>query len=249
MLCFFCQKVSWQKNKNERQANNLEILKVEHLCKTYGTKETKVEAVKDVSFSMSRGEFGAVVGVSGSGKSTLLHCVGGLDTADSGKVFLNGMDIFKMKENERTIFRRRNVGFIFQSFHLVQELSVEQNIIFPLLLDYRKPDKAQVEEMLEVLGLENRRHHLPGQLSGGQQQRAAIGRALITRPALVLADEPTGNLDSKTSQDVMDLLLSASRHFKQTVLMITHNMNLTTSADRVFSVTDGALKELGGDQE
>lgn len=222
---------------------------MEHLCKTYGTKETKVEAVKDVSFSMSRGEFGAVVGVSGSGKSTLLHCVGGLDTADSGKVFLNGMDIFNMKENERTIFRRRNVGFIFQSFHLVQELSVEQNIIFPLLLDYRKPDKAQVEEMLEVLGLENRRHHLPGQLSGGQQQRAAIGRALITRPALVLADEPTGNLDSKTSQDVMDLLLSASRHFKQTVLMITHNMNLTTSADRVFSVTDGALKELGGDQE
>ncbi len=140
------------------------------------------------------------------------------------------------------------MGFIFQSFHLVQELNVEQNIIFPLLLDYKKPDMDQVEEMLEVLGLENRRHHLPGQLSGGQQQRAAIGRALITRPALVLADEPTGNLDSKSSQDVMDLLLRASRHFKQTVLMITHNMNLTTSADRVFRVADGKLEELGGGQ-
>ena len=226
----------------------LEILKVEDLCKTYGTGEAKVEAVKHVSFSMSRGEFGEVVGVSGSGKSTLLHCSGGLDTADNGKVFLNGKDLFQMTESERTIFRRRNVGFIFQSFHLVQELNVEQNIIFPLLLDYKKPDMEQVEEMLEVLGLENRRYHLPGQLSGGQQQRAAIGRALITRPALVLADEPTGNLDSKSSQDVMDLLLRASRHFKQTVLMITHNMNLTTSADRVFRVADGKLEELGGGQ-
>lgn len=226
----------------------LEILKVEDLCKTYGTGEAKVEAVKHVSFSMSRGEVGAVVGVSGSGKSTLLHCIGGLDTADNGKVFLNGKDLFQMTESERTIFRRRNVGFIFQSFHLVQELNVEQNIIFPLLLDYKKPDMEQVEEMLEVLGLENRRYHLPGQLSGGQQQRAAIGRALITRPALVLADEPTGNLDSKSSQDVMDLLLRASRHFKQTVLMITHNMNLTTSADRVFRVADGKLEELGGGQ-
>ena len=226
----------------------LEILKVEDLCKTYGTGEAKVEAVKHVSFSMSRGEFGAVVGVSGSGKSTLLHCIGGLDTADNGKVFLNGKDLFQMTESERTIFRRRNVGFIFQSFHLVQELNVEQNIIFPLLLDYKKPDMEQVEEMLEVLGLENRRYHLPGQLSGGQQQRAAIGRALITRPALVLADEATGNLDSQSSQDVMDLLLRASRHFKQTVLMITHNMNLTTSADRVFRVADGKLEELGGGQ-
>ncbi|MDE6903923.1 MAG: ABC transporter ATP-binding protein [Lachnospiraceae bacterium] len=227
----------------------MEILRVEDLCKTYGAGETRVEAVKNVSFSMSRGEFGTVVGVSGSGKSTLLHCIGGLDTADGGKVFLNGRDIFHMKENERTIFRRRNVGFIFQSFHLVQELTVEQNIIFPLLLDYRKPEKASVEEMLEVLGLENRRHHLPGQLSGGQQQRTAIGRALITKPSIVLADEPTGNLDSKSSQDVMDLLLGASKHFKQTVLMITHNMNLTTSADRVFRVADGKLEELGGGQE
>ena len=151
-----------------------------------------------------------------------------------------------MGENERTVFRRQNIGFIFQSFHLIPELDVEQNIIFPLLLDYKKPNQEQVDEILEVLGLTNRRKHLPGQLSGGQQQRVAIGRALITRPALVLADEPTGNLDSQSSQDVMDLLCKASRHYQQTVLMITHNMNLTSQADRVFQVTDGELIELGG---
>ena len=224
---------------------SLNILKVQNLRKVYGSGEARVEALKNVSFSMQRGEFGAVVGVSGSGKSTLLNCIGGLDEADSGKVFLNDKDIFAMGENERTIFRRQNIGFIFQSFHLIPELDVEQNIIFPLLLDYRKPDKARVEEILEVLGLENRRRHLPGQLSGGQQQRVAIGRALIMRPALVLADEPTGNLDSQSSQDVMDLLCKASRHYQQTVLMITHNMNLTSAADRVFRVTDGVLEELG----
>lgn len=224
----------------------MNILKVENLRKVYGSGEARVEALKNVSFSMLRGEFGAVVGVSGSGKSTLLNCIGGLDKADLGKVLINDKDIFAMRENERTIFRRQNIGFIFQSFHLIQELNVEQNIIFPLLLDYRKPDKAQVEEVLEVLGLENRRKHLPGQLSGGQQQRVAIGRALITKPALVLADEPTGNLDSQSSQDVMDLLCRASRHYQQTVLMITHNMNLTSVADRVFRVTDGVLEELGG---
>ena len=154
-----------------------------------------------------------------------------------------------MDENERTIFRRQNIGFIFQSFHLIPELNVEQNIIFPLLLDYRKPDQNRVDEILQVLGLENRRKHLPGQLSGGQQQRVAIGRALITRPALVLADEPTGNLDSQSSQDVMDLLCRAARHYQQTVLMITHNMDLTAAADRVFRVSDGRLKELGGASE
>ena len=153
---------------------------------------------------------------------------------------------FAMGENERTVFRRQNIGFIFQSFHLIPELDVEQNIIFPLLLDYKKPNQEQVDEILEVLGLTNRRKHLPGQLSGGQQQRVAIGRALIMRPALVLADEPTGNLDSQSSQDVMDLLCKASRHYQQTVLMITHNMNLTSQADRVFQVTDGELIELGG---
>ena len=227
----------------------MNILKVENLRKVYGSGEARVEALKNVSFSMQRGEFGAVVGASGSGKSTLLNCIGGLDKADSGRVLISDRDIFAMGENERTVFRRQNIGFIFQSFHLIQELNVEQNIIFPLLLDYRKPDKAQVEEILEVLGLENRRKHLPGQLSGGQQQRVAIGRALITRPALVLADEPTGNLDSQSSQDVMDLLCRASRHYQQTVLMITHNMNLTSAADRIFRVTDGVLEERGSKVE
>lgn len=226
----------------------LEILKVEHLGKVYGKNETRVEALKDVSFTMDRGQFGAVVGVSGSGKSTLLNCIGGLDTASAGKVYIGGRDLFEMKENERTVFRRQNIGFIFQSFHLIQELNVEQNIIFPMLLDYRKPDQEYVEEIMEVLGLENRRKHLPGQLFGGQQQRVAIGRALIMRPALVLADEPTGNLDSRSSQDVMDLLCKASRHYQQTILMITHNMDLTSSADRVFQVMDGELSELGGGQ-
>ena len=164
-------------------------------------------------------------------------------------MFLNGKDLFAMGENERTIFRRRNIGFIFQSFHLIPELNVEQNMIFPLLLDGKKPDQEHVDEMLEILGLADRRKHLPGQLSGGQQQRVAIGRALITRPFLVLADEPTGNLDSKSSQDVMDLLCKASRHYLQTVLMITHNMNLAASSDRVFRVKDGMLKELGGAEE
>ena len=226
----------------------MEILKVQNLSKTYGQGEAQVNALRNVSFSMQKGEFAAVIGESGSGKSTLLNCIGGLDTPDAGSVFLDGEDLFAMTENRRTIFRRRNIGFIFQSFHLITELNVEQNIAFPLLLDHKKPERAQMEEILEVLGLKDRRRHLPGQLSGGQQQRVAIGRALITRPALVLADEPTGNLDSKNSQDVMDLLLQASRRFQQTVLMITHNVNLTTSADRVFCVTDGVLQELGGER-
>ncbi|MCI9440170.1 MAG: ABC transporter ATP-binding protein [Ruminococcus sp.] len=227
----------------------MEILKVENLCKIYGTGETRVEALRQVSFSMEKGEFGAVVGESGSGKSTLINCIGGLDEANAGKVLIGGRDVFAMGEDERTVFRRQNIGFIFQSFHLIPELNVEQNIIFPLLLDYKKPDQKRVDEILEVLGLVNRRGFLPGQLSGGQQQRVAIGRALITRPALVLADEPTGNLDSRNSQEVMDLLHKASRHYQQTVLMITHNMNLTSSADRVFRVTDGRLCELGGVSE
>ena len=172
--------------------------------------------------------------------------IGALDTPTSGKVFIDGKDIFSMKERNLTVFRRRNIGFIFQSFQLVSELNVEQNIMFPLLLDYRKPDPAEVEEILELLGLKDRRCHLPNQLSGGQQQRVAIGRALITKPKLILADEPTGNLDSKNSQDVMDMLINASRHFRQTILMITHNSNLTSSVDRVFRVSDGILTDLGG---
>ena len=224
----------------------MEILKVQNLCKTYGKGDAKVDALKNVSFSLNKGEFAAVVGESGSGKSTLLNCIGALDTPTSGSVLMDGQNLFSMKEEKRTIFRRRNIGFIFQSFQLVSELNVEQNIIFPLLLDYRKPDPAEVQEILDLLGLTERSRHLPNQLSGGQQQRVAIGRALITRPKLILADEPTGNLDSKNSQDVIDLLTRASRHYQQTILMITHNKNLTASVDRVFRVTDGFLTDLGG---
>ena len=224
----------------------MEILKVQNLCKTYGKGEAKVDALKNVSFSLNKGEFAAVVGESGSGKSTLLNCIGALDTPTSGSVLMDGQNLFSMKEEKRTIFRRRNIGFIFQSFQLVSELNVEQNIMFPLLLDYRKPDSAEVRKILELLGLTERSRHLPSQLSGGQQQRVAIGRALITRPKLILADEPTGNLDSKNSQDVIDLLTRASRHYQQTILMITHNKNLTASVDRVFRVTDGFLTDLGG---
>ncbi|MFI3213255.1 MAG: ABC transporter ATP-binding protein [Eubacteriales bacterium] len=224
----------------------MKILRVENLCKTYGTGATKVDALKNVSFSLEKGEFAAIVGESGSGKSTLLNCLGALDTPTLGSILIDEQNLFSMKEEKRTIFRRRNIGFIFQSFQLVSELNVEQNIIFPLLLDYRKPDSKEVDEILELLGLTDRRYHLPTQLSGGEQQRVAIGRALITKPKLILADEPTGNLDSKNSQDVMDMLMNASKHFRQTILMITHNNNLTASVDRVFRVSDGILTDLGG---
>lgn len=222
------------------------IMEVQDLCKTYGKGEAKVEALKHVSFSLQKGEFAAVIGESGSGKSTLLNCVGALDEPTGGRILLDGQNLFAMGEEERTIFRRRNIGFIFQAFHLIPELNVEQNIIFPLLLDYKKPDSRQVDELLEELGLQERRGHLPGQLSGGQQQRVAIGRALITRPKLILADEPTGNLDRKNSREVMELLTKASRQYQQTILMITHNPNLLTSADRVMQVADGILTDLGG---
>lgn len=224
----------------------MEILRVNNLCKTYGKGEAKVNALKNVSFSLEKGAFAAIVGASGSGKSTLLNCIGALDTPTSGTILMDGQNLFSMKEEARTIFRRRNIGFIFQSFQLVSELNAEQNIMFPLLLDYRKPDPKEMDEILNLLGLTERRHHLPGQLSGGQQQRVAIGRALITKPKLILADEPTGNLDSKNSQDVIDILTKASRQYQQTILMITHNHNLTASVDRVFRVSDGVLTDLGG---
>lgn len=224
----------------------MQIMEVNDLCKTYGKGEAKVEALKHVSFTLQKGEFAAVIGESGSGKSTLLNCVGALDEPTGGTILLDGQNLFAMGEEERTIFRRRNIGFIFQSFHLIPELNVEQNIIFPLLLDHKRPNAGQVEEILSVLGLQERRGHLPGQLSGGQQQRVAIGRALITRPKLILADEPTGNLDQKNSREVMELLTKASRQYQQTILMITHNPNLITSVDRVMQVTDGILSDLGG---
>ena len=223
----------------------MEILRTEHLCKVYGTGEARVDALKDVSFTLRKGEFAAVVGESGSGKSTLLNCIGGLDTPTSGKVWLDGQDLFGMKENQKKEFRRRNIGFVFQSFQLVEELNVEQNLIFPMLLDHQKPDKKRVDEILEVLGLEARRKHLPGQLSGGQQQRVAIGRALIMRPMLVLADEPTGNLDSVTSQDVLSLLKVTSSRFGQTVVMITHNEEIAQMADRIIRIEDGKIRNGG----
>ena len=224
----------------------MEIVEVQDLCKTYGMGEAKVEALKHVAFTLQKAEFAAVIGESGSGKSTLLNCIGALDEPTGGQIMIDGRNLFAMREEERTIFRRRNIGFIFQSFHLIPELNVEQNIIFPLLLDYKKPDPRQVEEVLEVLGLQERRSHLPGQLSGGQQQRVAIGRALITKPKLILADEPTGNLDRKNSREVMELLRKASGQYQQTILMITHNPNLITSVDRVMQVADGILSDLGG---
>ena len=224
----------------------MEILKVQNLSKTYGAGENAVHALRDVSFTVAKGEFAAIVGESGSGKSTLLNCIGALDDPTSGKVYLNDQDLFSMKEQQRTVFRRRNIGFVFQSFQLIPELNVEQNIMFPLLLDYQKPDKKSVDEILDMLGLADRRRHLPSQLSGGQQQRVAIGRALITKPMLILADEPTGNLDSQSSRDVMDLLTTASRRYSQTILMITHNTGLTSSVDRVLRVSDGVLTDLGG---
>lgn len=223
----------------------MDQLEVKHICKTYGTGETAVKALKDVSFSVPKGEYVAIVGESGSGKSTLLNMIGALDSPTSGKVLIDGKDIFSMNEGSLTIFRRRNIGFIFQAFNLIPELTVEQNMIFPVLLDYKKPDMAYLEELLTVLNLRERRNHLPSQLSGGQQQRVAIGRALITRPSLILADEPTGNLDSQNSREVIALLKSASKKYEQTILMITHNRVIAQSADRVLHVSDGQLMDLG----
>ena len=224
---------------------NMKILEVQNLCKTYGKGEAEVRALDHVSFSVGKGEFIAIVGESGSGKSTLLNVVGALDNPTSGKVLIDGKDIFSMPEKKLTVFRRQNIGFIFQSFNLIPELNVEQNITFPLLLDYQKPDQKYVEELLEILGLKERRKHLPSQLSGGQQQRVAIGRALAARPAIIMADEPTGNLDSKNSQEVITLLKSIPAKYRQTILMITHNENHADATDRVLRMTDGRLKDLG----
>ena len=224
----------------------MNLLEVNALCKTYGSGETAVEALKNVSFSVPKGQFVAVVGESGSGKSTLLNMIGALDTPTSGSVTIDGKEIFRIKDEHLTIFRRRNIGFIFQAYNLIPELNVEQNIIFPLLLDYKNPDMVYVEEILSVLSLKDRRNHLPRQLSGGQQQRVAIGRALITRPMLILADEPTGNLDTQNSGEVISLLKAASKRYQQTIIMITHNQSLASTADRVLQVSDGVLTDLGG---
>lgn len=227
----------------------MNLLEVSKICKTYGSGEASVQALKNVSFSVPKGEYVAIVGESGSGKSTLLNMIGALDTPTSGKVLIDGRDIFAMKEKNLTVFRRRNIGFIFQAFNLIPELTVEQNIIFPLLLDYQKPDRKYLEELLAVLNLKERRNHLPGQLSGGQQQRVAIGRALITRPSLILADEPTGNLDTRNSGEVIALLREASQKYEQTIIMITHNRMIAQTADRVLEVSDGVLTDFGRAQD
>lgn len=223
----------------------MNLLEVKQVSKTYGKGEAAVRALKNVSFSVPKGEFVAVVGESGSGKSTLLNMIGALDTPTSGKVFIDGKDIFAMRDSKLTIFRRRNIGFVFQAFNLIPELNVEQNIVFPVLLDYQKPDKAHLEEILTVLNLQDRRRHLPRELSGGQQQRVAIGRALITRPSLILADEPTGNLDTKNSSEVIALLREASKKYEQTIIMITHNRSIAGTADRVLQISDGILTDFG----
>ena len=223
----------------------MNLLEVNNICKTYGSGETAVHALKKVSFSVPKGEYVAIVGESGSGKSTLLDMIGALDTPTSGKVVIGGKEIFSMNDNRLTVFRRRNIGFIFQAFNLIPELTVEQNIIFPVLLDYQKPDRKYLEELLTVLNLKERRNHLPSQLSGGQQQRVAIGRALITRPSLILADEPTGNLDTQNSSEVIALLKEASRKYEQTIIMITHNRSIAQSADRILQVSDGVLTDFG----
>ena len=223
----------------------MNLLEVKNISKTYGNGETAVKALKNVSFCVEKGEFLAIVGESGSGKSTLLNMIGALDAPTAGKVIIDGKDIMAMKDNAATIFRRRNIGFIFQAFNLIPELTVEQNIVFPLLLDYQKPDQRYLDELLKVLNLENRRKHLPSQLSGGQQQRVAIGRALITRPSIILADEPTGNLDSKNSSEVIALLKDAARRYEQTIIMITHNRVIAQSADRILQVKDGVVTDFG----
>lgn len=224
---------------------NNPVLTVEDLVVKFNLRGQVLTAVRGISLELYKGESLAIVGESGSGKSTLLNMIGALDTPTSGKVLIDGRDVFAMDDKKLTIFRRRNIGFIFQAFNLIPELTVEQNIIFPVLLDYQKPDKAYLEELLTVLNLRERRHHLPSQLSGGQQQRVAIGRALFTRPSLILADEPTGNLDSQNSSEVIALLKNTSKKYEQTIIMITHNRSIAQTADRVLQVSDGRLTDFG----
>ena len=220
----------------------MEILRVENLNKSYGKGEAKVEALKNVNLSINKGEFVVIVGPSGSGKSTLLHLIGGVDKPTSGKVFINDVDIYNLKEKDLSIFRRRNVGLIYQFYNLIPVLSAKENILLPAELDNRKIDKEYLDDLLNTLGLKERENHLPNELSGGQQQRTSIGRALINRPAIVLADEPTGNLDSKNSKEVIELLKLSVKKYKQTLIMITHDINIALQADRVITIEDGIIK-------
>ncbi|MGN1032786.1 MAG: ABC transporter ATP-binding protein [Intestinibacter sp.] len=220
----------------------MEILRVENLSKSYGKGEAEVKALQNVNLSINKGEFVAIVGPSGSGKSTLLHLLGGVDTPTSGKVFINDVDIYTLKEKDLAIFRRRNVGLIYQFYNLIPVLTVKENIMLPAELDNRKVDNEYFEDLIKTLGLKERENHLPNQLSGGQQQRTSIGRALINRPTIVLADEPTGNLDSKNSKEVVELLKISVKKYKQTLIVITHDTNIALQADRVITMEDGIIK-------
>ncbi|MBP1916909.1 putative ABC transport system ATP-binding protein [Lederbergia galactosidilyticus] len=219
----------------------MEILKIEHLSKMYGKGETAVKALDDVSFSIQNGEFVAIIGPSGSGKSTLLHLLGGVDRPSSGKVFVDNTDIYNLNETQLAIFRRRQIGLIYQFYNLIPVLTVEENITLPLLLDGHKVDRKQLDDIVKSLGLEQRLNHLPNQLSGGQQQRVSIGRALICNPALMLADEPTGNLDSKNSEEIIDLLKMFNKTYNQTLIVITHDERIALQADRVIAIEDGRI--------
>lgn len=219
----------------------MEILKVENLSKIYGKGENKIKAVDNISFSVTKGDFVAIVGASGSGKSTLLHLIGGVDRPTSGKVFIDGVDIYSMDNDALAIFRRRQVGLIYQFYNLIPILDVEENIILPCRLDKKSVDKERLEDLLKTLGLESRRKHLPNELSGGQQQRVSIGRAIINNPALVLADEPTGNLDSKASDEIISLLKKSNQKYNQTIIVITHDMEIANEANRIITIEDGKI--------
>jgi len=221
----------------------MEILRVQNISKIYGSGDARVVALDDVSFSVRKGEFLAIVGASGSGKSTLLHILGGVDRPTSGKVLIEGADVYSLGESQLAIFRRRQIGLIYQFNNLIPVLNVEENITLPLLLDERKPDPDHLKEILSMLSVTDRARHLPNQLSGGQQQRVSIGRALISNPAIVLADEPTGNLDSKNSADVMELLRFSNKHYNQTLILITHDQNIALQADRIMTITDGRISK------
>jgi len=219
----------------------MELLRTKRLTKTYGIKETEVKALKPTDISIEKGEFTAIVGPSGSGKSTLLHLLAGLDKPSAGQVFINDTDIYSMGEKELSRFRRRNIGFIFQFFNLIPILSVEENIKLPLLMDGKKVDEAYINEIMETLDIKNRKTHLPGEISGGQQQRTSIARALANKPSIIFADEPTGNLDSKNSNEVLDLLTMSIKKYNQTLVMITHDPNIAARADRVITISDGII--------
>ncbi len=219
----------------------MEILKVEHLCKTYGKGNTLVKALDDVSFSVEKGEFVAIVGASGSGKSTLLHILGGVDKPTSGKVFVDREDVYQLDESNLAIFRRRQVGLIYQFYNLIPILNVKENITLPILLDNKKIDEAYLKELIDTLDLSRRVYHLPNELSGGQQQRVSIGRALMNRPSLLLADEPTGNLDSKASKEIIELLKMSNKKYNQTIIMITHDHSLALHASRIITIDDGKI--------